>query len=111
MVGAVVVSADGVVVGQGDHERAGEPHAEVHALDEGRARRARRDALLHARAVLPRRAAPGRASMRIVDAGIARVVAAIEDPNPLVRGRGFAFLRDARRRGRGRARSRDRDAR
>jgi diaminohydroxyphosphoribosylaminopyrimidine deaminase/5-amino-6-(5-phosphoribosylamino)uracil reductase len=31
---------------------------------------------------------------RIVDAGIARVVAAVEDPNPAVRGRGFAFLRE-----------------
>ena len=30
---------------------------------------------------------------RIVDAGIARVVAAVEDPNPLVSGRGFAYLR------------------
>src|SRR5437660_8761437 len=32
VVGALVVSADGIVVGQGFHERAGEPHAEVHAL-------------------------------------------------------------------------------
>ena len=34
MVGAVIVDADGVVVGQGRHERAGGPHAEVNALDE-----------------------------------------------------------------------------
>ena len=34
MVGAVVVSTDGVIVGQGFHERAGEPHAEVRALGE-----------------------------------------------------------------------------
>ena len=33
MVGAVVVSSEGVVVGQGYHTRAGEPHAEIHALD------------------------------------------------------------------------------
>ena len=33
LVGAVVVSADGVVVGQGFHEQAGTPHAEVRALD------------------------------------------------------------------------------
>src|SRR3954468_6311598 len=33
VVGAVVVSPDGVVVGQGYHERAGEPHAEVQALE------------------------------------------------------------------------------
>ena len=34
LVGAVVVDADGVVVGQGFHQRAGWPHAEVVALDE-----------------------------------------------------------------------------
>ena len=34
MVGAVVVSPDGVVVGQGRHPRAGDPHAEVFALEE-----------------------------------------------------------------------------
>ena len=55
MVGAVVVTADGVVVGQGWHERAGEPHAEVHALDEAGDARARRHAVRHARAVLPHR--------------------------------------------------------
>ena len=42
--------------GRAIHERAGEPHAEVHALDDGRRARPRRDAVLHARAVLP----PGR---------------------------------------------------
>src|SRR5215207_6482483 len=34
VVGACIVSDDGVVVGQGAHERAGEPHAEINALDE-----------------------------------------------------------------------------
>jgi len=34
LVGAVVVSPDGVIVGQGHHQKAGEPHAEVHALME-----------------------------------------------------------------------------
>ena len=33
MVGAIVVTPDGVVVGQGFHERAGQPHAEVRALE------------------------------------------------------------------------------
>ena len=32
--------------------------------------------------------------VRIVEAGVVRVVASVEDPNPLVSGRGFAYLRD-----------------
>ena len=55
IVGAVVVIADGIVVGQGAHLGAGGPHAEVVALDARRRARARRHALLHARAVQPRR--------------------------------------------------------
>ena len=47
---------------------------------------------------------------RIVDAGIARVVASIEDPNPAVQGRGFAYLRAQRRERRDRTRPRAVDA-
>jgi diaminohydroxyphosphoribosylaminopyrimidine deaminase/5-amino-6-(5-phosphoribosylamino)uracil reductase len=92
MVGAVVVAADGVVVGQGFHERAGGPHAEVHALDMAGARAdgATLFCTLEPCAHVGR---TGPCAQRIVDAGIRRVVAAIEDPNPLVSGRGFAFLR------------------
>ena len=93
LVGACVVTADGVVVGQGAHERAGEPHAEVHALDEAGA--LARGATLYC--TLEPCAHVGRTgpcAQRIIDAGIARVVAAMEDPFPLVQGRGFAILRD-----------------
>src|SRR5258705_7012934 len=92
LVGAVVVSADGVVVGQGYHERAGEPHAEVHALTAagGRARGATLYSTLEPCCHQGR---TGPCVRRIVDAGITRVVAAVEDPNPAVRGRGFAYLR------------------
>ncbi len=55
MVGAVIVSTAGVVVGQGFHERAGEPHAEVRALNLAGDARPRRHAVLHARTVLSRR--------------------------------------------------------
>ena len=55
MVGAVVVDDEGVVVGRGAHEFAGGPHAEILALRRRRATGARRDALLHARAVQPHR--------------------------------------------------------
>jgi diaminohydroxyphosphoribosylaminopyrimidine deaminase/5-amino-6-(5-phosphoribosylamino)uracil reductase len=92
MVGAVIVSEDGVVVGQGFHQRAGEPHAEVNALDMAgvRARGATLYCTLEPCCHVGR---TGPCVGRIVDAGISRVVAAIEDPNPEVRGRGFEYLR------------------
>jgi len=92
VVGACVVSREGVVVGQGAHERAGEPHAEVHALDE--AGEAARGATLYCTlepCVHLGRTGP--CTDRIIVAGIRRVVAAMEDPFPQVRGRGFATLR------------------
>ena len=92
MVGAVVVSPAGVVVGQGFHERAGEPHAEVRALSQTgeRAHGATLFCTLEPCCHIGR---TGPCVHRIVDAGIARVVASIEDPNPAVQGRGFAYLR------------------
>lgn len=93
LVGAVVVSREDVVVGYGYHERAGEAHAEVRALD--MAGRAARGATLYC--TLEPCCHVGRTGpcvVRIVEAGVSRVVAAVEDPNPLVRGRGFAFLRE-----------------
>jgi diaminohydroxyphosphoribosylaminopyrimidine deaminase / 5-amino-6-(5-phosphoribosylamino)uracil reductase len=92
MVGACVVTRDGVVVGQGAHERAGEPHAEVHALAEagGQARDATLYCTLEPCAHTGR---TGPCADRIIEAGVARVVAAMEDPFPKVQGRGFARLR------------------
>jgi len=92
LVGAVVVSPDGVVVGQGAHQRAGEAHAEVVALDAAgdRARGATLYCTLEPCCHVGR---TGPCVERIAAAGVARVVAAIEDPNPLVAGKGFAFLR------------------
>ena len=84
MVGAVVVSRDGVVVGHGWHERAGEPHAEVNALDEAGERARGGDALRHARTVLSRRThGPVHASASSTPAS-RRVVAAMQDPDPRV---------------------------
>jgi len=93
MVGAVVVTPDDVVIGTGYHERAGEPHAEVHALRAAGA--AARGATLYC--TLEPCSHVGRTgpcAERIVEAGIARVVASHEDPNPLVAGGGFRYLRD-----------------
>src|SRR5438874_253723 len=93
MVGAVVVDAEGVVVGSGSHEVAGGPHAEVHALTAAgsRARGATLYCTLEPCAHTGRTppCAPG-----VAAAGIARAVIGIEDPNPLVRGRGIAILRE-----------------
>ncbi len=92
MVGAVVVDADGVVVGRGSHERAGEPHAEVHALaDAGdRARGATLYCTLEPCSHVGR---TGPCAPLVADAGIRRAVIAVEDPNPQVSGRGIEYLR------------------
>jgi diaminohydroxyphosphoribosylaminopyrimidine deaminase/5-amino-6-(5-phosphoribosylamino)uracil reductase len=92
LVGAVVVADDGVIVGQGFHRRAGEAHAEVLALEESgpRARGATMYCTLEPCCHVGR---TGPCVARIVEAGISRVIAAIEDPNPLVHGKGFEYLR------------------
>jgi diaminohydroxyphosphoribosylaminopyrimidine deaminase/5-amino-6-(5-phosphoribosylamino)uracil reductase len=81
------------VVGQGFHQRAGEAHAEVRALAEAGAR-ARGATLYCTLEPCCHQGRTGPCVRRIVDAGVVRVVAAVEDPNPAVRGRGFAFLRE-----------------
>ena len=92
MVGAVVVSAEGVVVGQGFHARAGRAHAEVQALMAAGAR-ARGGTLYCTLEPCCHQGRTGPCVPHILDAGIVRVVAAVEDPNPVVQGRGFSSLR------------------
>lgn len=93
LVGAVIVSPDGVVVGSGFHERAGEAHAEVRAIESAGAAAAG-GTLYCTLEPCCHVGRTGPCVVRIVGAGIRRVVAAVEDPNPLVRGRGFAYLRE-----------------
>jgi diaminohydroxyphosphoribosylaminopyrimidine deaminase/5-amino-6-(5-phosphoribosylamino)uracil reductase len=92
MVGAVVVRADGTVAGQGYHERAGGPHAEVRALDEAGAlaQEATLYCTLEPCCHVGRR---GPCVERVVAAGIRRVVAATRDADTRVSGRGFDYLR------------------
>ena len=93
VVGAVVVR-DGEVVGEGWHERAGGPHAEVVALEA--AGGAARGATLYV--ALEPCSHHGRTPPcvdAIVTAGVARVVYGVADPNPEVSGEGVARLRDA----------------
>lgn len=93
MVGALVVDDDGVIVGRGRHDAAGGPHAEVHALaDAGpRAREATLYCTLEPCCHVGR---TGPCAPLVAGAGIRRVVVALEDPNPLVNGGGFAYLRE-----------------
>ncbi|HEV7914997.1 MAG TPA: bifunctional diaminohydroxyphosphoribosylaminopyrimidine deaminase/5-amino-6-(5-phosphoribosylamino)uracil reductase RibD, partial [Albitalea sp.] len=96
-VGCVISAADGRVIGRGHTQQAGGPHAEVMAL---------RDAAAHGESVqgatvhvtLEPCAHHGRTPPccdALVAAGVARVVMAIEDPNPLVAGQGAERLRAA----------------
>jgi diaminohydroxyphosphoribosylaminopyrimidine deaminase/5-amino-6-(5-phosphoribosylamino)uracil reductase len=94
MVGATVVTSDGTIVGDGWHQRAGTPHAEVHALDHA-GDKAAGATLVCTLEPCCHHGRTGPCVDRIIAAGISHVVAATEDPNPLVAGGGFRRLRDA----------------
>ena len=89
-VGCVLVR-DGWVVGEGWHEKAGEPHAEVHALRNAgpRARGATAYVTLEPCSHYGRTPPCAEA---LIAAGVSRVVSAMSDPNPLVSGKGLALL-------------------
>ncbi|WP_435303800.1 bifunctional diaminohydroxyphosphoribosylaminopyrimidine deaminase/5-amino-6-(5-phosphoribosylamino)uracil reductase RibD [Streptomyces lavendulae] len=93
VVGCVITDPAGAVVGEGWHERAGGPHAEVHAL------RTAGDAARGGTAYVTlepcnHTGRTGPCAQALIDAGIARVVYAVSDPNPQASG-GGATLRAA----------------
>ncbi|MBE6080383.1 MAG: bifunctional diaminohydroxyphosphoribosylaminopyrimidine deaminase/5-amino-6-(5-phosphoribosylamino)uracil reductase RibD [Veillonella sp.] len=93
MVGAVVVK-NGEIIGEGYHQKAGEAHAEVHALKA--AGENAKGATLYV--TLEPCAHYGKTppcAKRVIEAGIKRVVVGLIDPNPLVAGKGIQMIRDA----------------
>jgi diaminohydroxyphosphoribosylaminopyrimidine deaminase / 5-amino-6-(5-phosphoribosylamino)uracil reductase len=92
-VGCVIAHAD-EVVGEGWHQRAGEPHAEVYALRESGERARGATAYVTLEPCAHHGRTPPCADA-LIAAGVARVVAACTDPNPKVAGGGLRRLMDA----------------
>lgn len=92
-VGCVLVR-DSAIIARGWHQRAGQPHAEVNALTEAGDKASGATAYV----TLEPCSHTGKTSPcceALIVAGVSRVVAAMQDPNPLVAGQGFARLRAA----------------
>src|SRR5688572_2714557 len=92
-VGCVIVKG-GEVVGEGWHERAGGPHAEVNALAMAGAKARGATAYVSLEPCV-HRGRTGPCTDALVKAGITRVIAAMRDPNPQVSGKGLAALEQA----------------
>lgn len=91
-VGAVVVR-DGKIVGEGYHRRAGEPHAEVHAL-QAAGERARGATLYVSLEPCNHFGRTPPCTHAVAQGEIARVVVGVRDPNPKTDGGGVAYLRE-----------------
>ena len=93
LVGAIVVDATGVIVGSGAHRVAGGPHAEVFALEQAGSR-AKGATLYCTLEPCSHTGRTGPCAPLVAASGIQRAVIALEDPHPLVQGRGLAHLRE-----------------
>ncbi len=90
-VGCIIVDKHNQIVGRGWHQKAGSPHAEVHALMEaGQAAKGGTAYVTLEPCSHFGRTPP--CAQALVDAGVGRVVAAMVDPNPKVAGKGLALL-------------------
>src|ERR1700733_1953984 len=93
-VGAVIVDGRDQIIGSGFHTYDGLKHAEILALEQAGAQ-ARGATLYTTLEPCSHQNRTGPCADAIVAAGISRVVASMEDPNPAVHGRGFRQLREA----------------
>ena len=94
LVGAVIVDDAGVVVGTGFHERAGEAARRSARAARRRRTRARGATLYCTLEPCSHTGRTGPCAVAVAEAGVRRVVAAMQDPFPEVAGRGFAYLRE-----------------
>ena len=92
MVGCVIVAPGGKVIGEGYHPQAGMPHAEVYALRQAGAAARGATAYVSLEPCAHHGRTPPCADA-LLGAGVARVVAALTDPDPRVAGRGLERLR------------------
>lgn len=90
-VGCLIVK-DGLVVGEGFHARPGEPHAEIHALQQAADKARGATAYVTLEPCSHHGRTPPCAEA-LVEAGVSKVIAAMKDPNPQVSGSGLAHLR------------------
>ncbi|WP_193161791.1 bifunctional diaminohydroxyphosphoribosylaminopyrimidine deaminase/5-amino-6-(5-phosphoribosylamino)uracil reductase RibD [Microbulbifer hainanensis] len=93
-VGCVITAADGTVVGEGWHQRAGMPHAEIEALNAA-GERARGATVYVTLEPCSHTGRTGPCADALVAAGVAKVVYGMEDPNPSVGGDGLRKLKEA----------------
>ncbi|WP_374723139.1 bifunctional diaminohydroxyphosphoribosylaminopyrimidine deaminase/5-amino-6-(5-phosphoribosylamino)uracil reductase RibD [Peribacillus tepidiphilus] len=93
LVGSVIVN-DNRIVGIGAHMKAGDPHAEIHALRMA-GEKAKGGTIYVTLEPCSHHGRTGPCAEAIVQAGIKKVVVATLDPNPLVSGRGIKILKDA----------------
>ncbi len=94
LVGCVIVSTDGTIVGEGTYVKDGTTHAEVIALDQA-GERARGGTAYVSLEPHDHFGKTPPCTEALINAGIRRVVCPIDDPNPLVSGSGFERLRNA----------------
>lgn len=88
---ACVIVNNGEIVGEGVHQRAGEPHAERLAIEQAGERARGGTAYVNLEPCCHQGRTPP-CTDGLIDAGISKVIAAMRDPNPLVEGGGFEML-------------------